>query len=136
MTLPKTTLYSKSFFKSALYLAFSLVEGLHCGEQQHVPDGGGVGQQHHQAVHTEAQAARGGQAILQRGDVVVVHLGLGVGIQSQTVGNLLFKPGLLIDRDFPLSKLFMASKSSNIFVSMDFIKTSSILDLLISSSLL
>ena len=32
MTPLETTLYSESFFKSALYLVLSLVEGLHCGE--------------------------------------------------------------------------------------------------------
>ena len=35
-----------------------------------------VGEQHDQAIHAEAQAARGGQAVLQSVDVVVVHLGL------------------------------------------------------------
>ena len=33
MTPLETTLYSESFFKSALYLVLSLVEGLHCGEE-------------------------------------------------------------------------------------------------------
>ena len=33
MTPQKSTLYSESFFKSALYLVLSLVEGLHCGEE-------------------------------------------------------------------------------------------------------
>ena len=30
-------------------------------EQQNIADGGAVGEQHDQAVHTEAQAARGGR---------------------------------------------------------------------------
>ena len=36
-----------------------LLNRLHRGEQQHVTDGGAVGQQHDEAVHAEAKAARG-----------------------------------------------------------------------------
>ena len=31
-----------------------LVDGLHRGEQQNIADGGAVGEQHDQAIHTEA----------------------------------------------------------------------------------
>ena len=38
----------------------SSVDGLHRREEEDVADGVGVGQQHHQAIHAEAEAARGG----------------------------------------------------------------------------
>ena len=38
-----------------------LLNRLHRGEQQHIADGGAVGEQHHQTVHAEAQTARGGR---------------------------------------------------------------------------
>ena len=44
----------------------SSVDGLHRGEEQHVADGVGVGQQHDQAIHAEAQTAGGGQDGLGR----------------------------------------------------------------------
>jgi len=40
-----------------------LVHGLHSGEQQHVADRIGIGQQHDEAVEAEAEAARGGHAV-------------------------------------------------------------------------
>ena len=39
----------------------SSVDGLHRGEEEDVADGVGVGEQHDQAIHAEAQAAGGGQ---------------------------------------------------------------------------
>ena len=39
----------------------SSVDGLHRREQQHVADGVGVGEQHDQAIHAEAEATRRGQ---------------------------------------------------------------------------
>ena len=39
----------------------SSVDGLHRGEEKHIADGVGVGQQHDQAIHAEAEAAGGGQ---------------------------------------------------------------------------
>ena len=39
----------------------SSVDGFHCGEEQHVADGVGVGEQHDQAIHAEAETARRGQ---------------------------------------------------------------------------
>ena len=33
------------------------VEGLHCGEEQNVPDGGGIGQEHDDPVDAETNAA-------------------------------------------------------------------------------
>ena len=51
-----------------------LLNRLHRGEQQHITDRCTIGEQHHQTIHAEAQTARGGQAVLQRVDVVVVYL--------------------------------------------------------------
>lgn len=42
------------------------------GEQQHIPDGGGIGQQHHQPVDADTLARRGRQAVFQRADVIVI----------------------------------------------------------------
>ena len=39
----------------------SSVDGFHRGEEEDVADGVGVGQQHDQAIHAEAEAARRGQ---------------------------------------------------------------------------
>ena len=50
---------------------------LHRGEEQHVADGGRIGQQHHEAVQAEAEAARGGQAVFQREDEILIHRGVG-----------------------------------------------------------
>ena len=44
----------------------SSVDGLHRGEEEHVADGVGVGQQHDQAIHAEAEAAGRGQDGLVR----------------------------------------------------------------------
>ena len=69
----------------------------HRGEQQHIADGGAVGEQHHQTVHAEAQTARGGQAVLQCVHVVVVHLCLAVGLDGLALGHLTLKAALLVD---------------------------------------
>ena len=61
-----------------------LFNRLHRGEQQHIADGGAVGEQHHQTVHAEAQTARGRQAVLQCVHVVIVHLCLAVGLDRDT----------------------------------------------------
>ena len=73
------------------------VQRLHGGEEQHIPDAGRIGEQHHQPVQAKAQAAGGSQAIFQSVDIIVVHLAgvLGVGCFPQ--GHLLFKALLLID---------------------------------------
>ena len=75
----------------------SLVDGLHRGEQQNIADGGAVGEQHDQAVHTEAQAARGGQTVLQCVDVIVIHLSLAIGLDGLALGDLTLKAALLVD---------------------------------------
>ena len=75
----------------------SLVDGLHRREQQNIADGGAVGEQHDQAVHTEAQAARGGQTVLQCVDVIVIHLSLAIGLDGLALGDLTLKAALLVD---------------------------------------
>ena len=47
----------------------SSVDGLHRGEEEDVADAGGVGQEHHQAIHAESEAAGGGQDGLVRPSV-------------------------------------------------------------------
>ena len=74
-----------------------LVQGLHRGEQQHVPDRSGVGEQHHQPVQTEAQAAGGGKAVLQSGDIVIVHLAGIIGVLGLAGGYLALEALLLVD---------------------------------------
>ena len=61
---------------SVLLLLFLLPHGLHGGEEQNVPYGIAVGEQHYEAVEAEAQAARGGHAVFQGVDEVLVHLGV------------------------------------------------------------
>ena len=53
---------------------FSLlwVQGLHCGEQQNIADGGAVGQEHDQTVNAEAEAARGGQEMCIRDSFLTI----------------------------------------------------------------
>ncbi len=72
-------------------------QGLHCREEEDVADGGAVGEEHDQAIHAEAEAARGGQAVLKGGDVVVVDLGLAVGLDGLALSDLALEAGLLID---------------------------------------
>ena len=72
-----------------------LLQRLHRGEEQHVADGGRIGEQHHEAVEAEAEAARGGQAVFQREDEVLVHRG--VGALRALGGDLLFKALALVD---------------------------------------
>ena len=74
-----------------------LVNRLHRGEQQNIADGGAVGEQHDQAVHAKAQAARGGQAVLQCVDIIVIHLSLAIGLNGLALGNLTLKAALLVD---------------------------------------
>ena len=74
-----------------------LLNRLHRGEQQHVADRGAVGQQHDKTVDAEAQAARGGQAVLQSIDVVVIDLCLAVRLDGLALGHLALEAALLVD---------------------------------------
>ena len=74
-----------------------LLNRLHRGEQQHVTDRCTISKQHHQTIHAEAQTARGGQAVLQCVDVVVVHLCLALGLQRLALGHLTLEAALLVD---------------------------------------
>ena len=51
----------------------SSVDGLHRGEEEDVADGVGVGEQHDQAIHAEAEAAGGGQDGLVRPSKAVIR---------------------------------------------------------------
>ena len=55
--------------KTLAFFGYLVVQGLHRREEEDIADGGAVGKQHDQAVDAEAQAARGGHAVFQRGDV-------------------------------------------------------------------
>ena len=83
--------------KTLAFFGYLVVQGLHRGEQQHVTDRRAVGQQHDEAIHAEAEAARGGQAVLKGVDVVVVDLGLAVRLNGLALGNLALEAGLLVD---------------------------------------
>ena len=73
-----------------------LVDGLHCGEQDDVPYGVAAGEQHGAAVYAYAQATRGGHAVLEGVDVIVVHhAGLVVALGAQL--DLLEEALLLVD---------------------------------------
>ena len=94
-----------------------LVLGLHSGEQEYIPDGSRIGQQHYQAVHTKAQTAGGGHAVLQRSHKVIVHLGTGVRLLMAFRLYLPFKARLLINGVVQLAEgiavLGSADKYSN-----------------------
>ena len=81
-----------------------LLNRLHGGEQQNIADGGAVGEQHDQAIHAEAQAARGGQAVLQCVDIIVIHLSLAVGLNGLALGDLTLKAALLVDGGVQLAE--------------------------------
>src|SRR3546814_7364554 len=53
-------------------LLCSVLLGAEGGEEDYVADRGGVGQEHHEAVHADAQAGRGGPAVLEGAEVVLV----------------------------------------------------------------
>src|SRR2546428_14112792 len=53
------------------------------GEEDHIPEGGGVGEDHEQAVDAEAEAARWRHSVLQRLDEVLV-----VGMSLLVTGEL------------------------------------------------
>ena len=86
-------------FFAILYRSYDTksVDRLHRGEQQHVTDRRAVGQQHDEAIHAEAEAARGGQAVLKGVDVVVVDLGLAVRLNGLALSDLALEAGLLVD---------------------------------------
>ena len=71
-------------FFAILYRSYDTksVDRLHRGEEEDVADGGAVGEEHDQAVDTEAEAARGGQAVFQSGNIVVINLGFAVGLDA------------------------------------------------------
>ena len=49
------------------------VNGLHCGEEQNVPDGGGIGQEHDDPVDAETDAAGGGHSVFECSDEVFIN---------------------------------------------------------------
>ena len=69
----------------------------HRGEQQNIADGGAVGQEHDETVNAEAEAARGGQAVFQSGNIVVINLGFAVGLDGLALSNLALKTCFLVD---------------------------------------
>ena len=72
------------------------IQGLHGGEEDHVPDGVRAGEQHDAAVDADAQAARGGQTVFQSVHVIVVHhVGFLVALVPQL--HLTLEPLLLVD---------------------------------------
>ena len=59
-----------------------LVLGLHSGEQDNLPNRIGAGEEHDGAVDAHAHAARGGHAVFQRGEEILIqHLCLVVALQ-------------------------------------------------------
>ena len=86
-------------FFAILYRSYDTksVDRLHRGEQQNIADRGAVGQQHNKAIHTEAEAACGGQTILQRVDIVIIDLCPALRLDGLALGDLTLKAGLLVD---------------------------------------
>ena len=74
----------------------SLVQWLHGGEQNDIPNGIAAGQKHGAAVYAYAETAGGGHAVLEGVyEVGVHHAGLVVALRAQL--DLLFEAGLLVD---------------------------------------
>ena len=71
--------------------------GVHRREQQNTRMEGAVGQEHDETVNAEAEAARGGQAVFQSGNIVVINLGFAVGLDGLALSNLALKTCLLVD---------------------------------------
>ena len=77
--------------------ALGALLGLHVREQQDVADGGGVGEQHDHAVDADADATRGGHAVLERAHVVLVVLH-GLVVATGLLGHLRSEALGLVDR--------------------------------------
>ena len=56
----------------------SSVDGLHRGEEEDIADGVGVGEQHDQAIHAEAETAGRGQDGLVRPSKAVIRCAAGI----------------------------------------------------------
>src|ERR1700730_3768824 len=76
-------------------ISMSRVTLSHQRKQDDVADGEAVGQQHHEPVDPDALAGCGRQAVLERADVVVVHV-VGFEVAARAIGQLLFEPPALL----------------------------------------
>ena len=77
--------------------------GFHMGKKNNLPDGGGVRQQHGQAVDANALSGRWRQTVLQGFDVIRIHI-VRLIITGLTVFHLLKKTLLLVFRVVKLRK--------------------------------
>src|ERR1019366_8834241 len=73
-----------------------VLQWAHGGEEQHVADAGTVGEQHHQAVDTDAETPGGWHAGLDGPQEVLIQ-GLGLGRAQITLARLLLEAGALVD---------------------------------------
>ena len=80
-----------------------ITQGLHGREEDDLTDGVGVGQQHDAAVNTDTHTARGGHAVLQSVDEVLVHHA-GLIVTGLTEGDLMLEAAPLIDGVVELGK--------------------------------
>ena len=83
--------------KPLILLGF-LVERLHCGEQQHIPDACAVGKQHDKSVNAEAETACRRKSVLKRGDVIVIDLCVAVRLLGLLLRDLTLEAFLLVNR--------------------------------------
>src|SRR5690554_6430296 len=73
-----------------------LLFGSQCREEDDVADGGGVGEQHDEAVDADAETAGWWQAVLERTDVVLVDDRHGLGVARRRTTGLLLEAGPLV----------------------------------------
>lgn len=84
------------------------VNGLHCGEEQNVPDGGGIGQEHDDPVDAETDAAGGGHSVFECSDEVFIN-GHCLIVAFCFFLRLLFETRTLVDGSFSSLKALQYS---------------------------
>ena len=90
------------------------VNGLHCGEEQNVPDGGGIGQEHDDPVDAETYAAGGGHSVFECSNEVFIN-GHCLIVAFCFFLRLLFETRTLVDGVIQLAEPAMkSSKRSTI----------------------
>ena len=89
-----------------------VTQGFHRREKQNIADGGTVGQEHHEAVDAEAEAACRRHAVLQCIDEVIIHLCAAIRLNGLALGDLTLEAAALVDRVVQLGEGVADSKRS------------------------
>ena len=84
-------------YKAPVRILSVIYFGLHRGEEKHVADRCGVGEEHNESVYAEAEAACGGHTVFERGDVIVVYLSVAIRLGLTLLFNLRLEALLLVN---------------------------------------